>query len=101
MSFAARPAGFELSHTLSAENSDPNNAPCTCGKSTQFGAYQSQQEVWAEELRRADDRCNAFKKEIDQLRGLNSDFENDIFLLNEKVSLRDQEISRLQVVSTN
>ena len=27
--------------------------------------------------------------------------ENDIFMLNEKVSLRDQEITRLNVVSTN
>ena len=51
--------------------------------------------------RRADDRCAAFKQEIAQLQKLNSDLENDIFLLNEKVSLRDQEITRLQVVSTN
>ena len=28
-----------------------------------------------------------------------AELENDIFLLNEKVSLRDQEINRLQVVS--
>ena len=30
---------------------------------------------------------------------MNSEMENDMFLLNEKVSMRDQEISRLQVVS--
>lgn len=31
---------------------------------------------------------------------LNAELENDIFLLNEKVSLRDQEITRLQAVSS-
>ena len=30
---------------------------------------------------------------------VNQEMENDIFLLNEKVSIRDQEINRLQVVS--
>ena len=30
---------------------------------------------------------------------INSEMENDMFLLNEKVSMRDQEINRLQVVS--
>ena len=48
--------------------------------------------MWAEELRRADDRCAKFKVEIVQLQQLSKDLENDIFLLNEKVSLRDQEI---------
>ena len=97
VSFAPKPPGFELSHTLTGENSD-HNGHCTCGRS-QNGAYQSQSEVWAEELRRADDRCSKFKLEIDELTRLNSELENDIFLLNEKVSLRDQEITRLQVVS--
>ena len=55
--------------------------------------------MWAEELRRADDRCHKFKQEIGELQRLNAELENDIFLLNEKVSLRDQEINRLQVVS--
>lgn len=89
--------GFELSHTLPGENNDPNTG-CACGRS-QFGAYQSQQDVWAEELRRADDRCNKFKQDISEMQRINSDMENDIFLLNEKVSLRDQEINRLNVVS--
>jgi len=50
-------------------------------------------------LRRADDRCNKFRQDIAELQSLNAQLENDIFLLNEKVSVRDQEISRLQVVS--
>jgi hypothetical protein len=88
VTFAPKVPGFELSHTLAArENNDPNSA-CSCGRS-QFGAYQSQQDVWVEELRRADDRCSAFKQEIAQLRSFNAELENDLFLLNEKVSLRD------------
>ena len=55
VSFAPGPAKFELSHTLAGENNDPNAI------GGQFGAYQSQADVWTEELRRADDRCNKFK----------------------------------------
>lgn len=55
--------------------------------------------MWAEELRRADERCNKFKSSIDQLQRMNDELENEIFSLNEKVSMRDQEINRLQVVS--
>lgn len=99
VSFAPKPPGFELSHTLAGENFDPNQTQCTCGRSL-GGTYQSHSEVWAEELRRADERCNKFRSEISEMQRLNAELENDIFLLNEKVSLRDQEITRLQVVSS-
>ena len=42
--FADASGGFELSHKLAGDNSDPN-APCSCGR-TQFGAYSSQQNAW-------------------------------------------------------
>jgi len=50
-------------------------------------------------LRRADDRCNKFKQDIADLQRFNSDLENDIFMLNEKVSTRDQEIQRLSIMN--
>ena len=75
-----------------------NNDPY--GRSNNFAVYQSQQDVWAEELRRADDRCNKFKEEIAELQRVNQEMENDIFLLNEKVSVREQEINRLNVVAS-
>ena len=95
VSFAPKAPGFEMSHTLAGDDNETNGG-CTCSKSC---AYQGSQEVWAEELRRADDRCNKFRQDISELQSLNAQLENDIFLLNEKVSVRDQEISRLQVVS--
>ena len=83
VSFAnqSKPSGFHLSSTLPGESNDP-------GRSN-FGVYQSQQDVWAEELRRADDRCNKFKEDIAELQRVNQEMENDIFLLNEKVSMRE------------
>ena len=50
-------------------------------------------------MRRADDRCNKFKEDIAELQRVNQEMENDIFLLNEKVSVREQEINRLNVVA--
>lgn len=59
-----------MSHKLMAvENSDPNadrTGPYPGGRA-QMSAYQGQQEQWAEELRRADDRCSNFKNEIAEL----------------------------------
>lgn len=40
----------------SAENKDPN--------ASQFNEFQKQSEIWAEELRRADERCAKFKKDL-------------------------------------
>ena len=75
---------------MAGENNDPNaDGGSIGGGRAQPGGYQNQSDVWAEELRRADDRCHKFKQEIGELQRLNAEFENDIFLLNEKVSLRD------------
>jgi hypothetical protein len=60
------------------ENHDPNQA-----------AYQDNQQQWADELRRADERCNKFKAEIEKMSEVNLSLQSEIQMLNGKVMTRD------------
>ena len=55
--------------------------------------------MWAEELRRADERCSKFRGEVANLTSQNHKIQEDVKLLNEKVQSRDQEIARLNVLT--
>lgn len=75
--------------TTSAENSNPNS----------FAMFQEQQQVWSEELRRADERSSKFRAEINKLQSDNHGLLEQVRLLNERISTRDSEIGRLQVMT--
>ena len=58
--------------------------------------FQSQQEVWANELRRSDDRCNKFKQETAALMEQKHAIENELRTHIDSLRARDDEIRRLQ-----
>ena len=60
--------------------------------------FQRQQEIWAVELRRADERADKFKDEADALAQAKHQLQQELILLSDKVKVRDQEIARLHTV---
>jgi cell division protein FtsB len=59
---------------------------------------QAQQNVWAEELRRADDRALKFKNDVIEAERMRSAMEARIKELSSAVMSRDQEIQRLTML---
>lgn len=60
------------------------------------GSMESQQrDVWAQELRKAEDRAQMFKDQVGQLEQKNRDLMQQLTFLEDKVATRDQEIKRL------
>jgi chromosome segregation ATPase len=55
--------------------------------------------VWSEELRRADERSSKFRAESASLQTENHSLAEQCRLLNERISARDAEITRLQVLT--
>ena len=55
--------------------------------------------MWAEELRRADERCSKFRLEVANLTTQNNRLQEEVKLMNEKVVSRDSEISRLNLLT--
>ena len=62
---------FEISVPLMdmSENRDPNQS------TSNYQAMNAQHEQWAEELRRADERCNKFKDDMVKLQEVNTQLE--------------------------
>ena len=90
-------AKFELSMPLMGgpENRDPNQLSGVTNE-----AFSAQQHQWADELRRADERCNKFKADMARLQEHNTMLETEIRTLQDKVTTRDNEIARLHVVGS-
>jgi len=57
--------------------------------------FKRQQEIWAQELRRADERADKFKQEADHLVHSKGQLQSELNLLKDQVQARDQEIARL------
>jgi hypothetical protein len=73
------------------ENRDPNAA------GSALANFHHQEQTWAEELKRADGRSNQFKEERDQANAAAQQLAQKVQLLEGQVSLRDEEINRLNV----
>lgn len=58
--------------------------------------FKRQQDIWAEELRKADARAQKFKDSVDELQEIKRQLKSDNASLEEKIHSRDQEILRLQ-----
>ena len=83
---------MRLEHA-SGENRDPNAAGNTLAN------FHQQEQTWAAELRNADSRSNQFKDELINANALVQEFSQKVQLLEGKISLRDEEISRLNITS--
>ena len=70
---------------------DPN-------KAQSYYDYQTQQEVWAQELRRADDRSHKFKQDLEVLDKQKQSLEVKIKDQEHAIMVREQEIQRLTLL---
>lgn len=77
--------------SVTGENRDPNAAGSTLAN------FHQQEQTWAEELKRADGRSNQFKEELDKANAIAMELGQKVQLLEGKISLRDEEINRLNV----
>ena len=75
----------------SGENRDPN------ATGSALANFHQQEQTWAEELKRADSRSNQFKAELDKANAFVMELGQKVQLLEGKISLRDEEINRLNV----
>lgn len=57
--------------------------------------FKRQQDIWAEELRKADARAQKFKEEVDGMLDIKRQMRTENVALQEKCLARDQEIQRL------
>ena len=76
---------FQMSAQL-----DAGSAPASAHED-----FKKQQEIWAQELRRSDERAQKFKEEIDELLVTKRQLTQQATQLNEKIAVREQEIQRL------
>jgi len=58
----------------------------------------SEKQSWAEELRAADERCEKYRKKVNELEKVLLEVQKNIGTLNKKVANRDIEIKRLQAL---
>ena len=80
-----RKQDLTLSRPLDNQNMDPN-------KAQSYYDYQTQQEVWAQELRRADDRSHKFKQDLEVLEKQKQSLEVKIKDQEHAIMVREQEI---------
>lgn len=84
-----RKQGFEITHTLPPENKKPQDE-------NEKIQEKKEGDVWAEELRAADDRANKFKQQADTIEKELGDTKKSLISLKKQVETRDVEIKRLQ-----
>ena len=60
--------------------------------SNQFADFQVQQEIWADELKRADERCVSLKADLTTLSSEKRDLVRQIGVAADKLKMRDSEI---------
>lgn len=61
--------------------------------------YQEQQKIWQDELKKADERSSKLKKDISNLNSSNQSLAEEVRLLTERVSSREEEIARLSNIT--
>ena len=66
-------------------------------QASQKDGFNQQQDIMAQEIQRADERAQKFKKENDRLIEMKRSLEGENQDLKDKVRIREQEISRLHL----